>query len=90
MYPPSIRDKKNMAPSQVCNLMLSNVREAVGGVRNSFEVRVLSRSDKSPLAATSVTSCIVHEYFPPLSLLRSPCCVSFDASLRLSLCHCTS
>ncbi len=44
-HPPhtsSIRDKKNMQPSMVCNLMLANVREsAPGGARNSFEVRCL-------------------------------------------------
>ena len=33
-----IRDKKDMAPSLVCNLMLSNVRESTSGARNSFEV----------------------------------------------------
>jgi hypothetical protein len=34
-----MRDKHNMAPLLVCNLMLSNVRDAPAGyARNAFEV----------------------------------------------------
>jgi BAR domain of APPL family/PH domain len=35
-----MRSKKNMSPVFVCDLVLTNVRETIGGARNSFEVRV--------------------------------------------------
>ncbi len=35
-----MRNKKNMSPVFVCDLVLTNVRETLGGARNSFEVTV--------------------------------------------------